>query len=134
MTAAMVMSDLDKVLPITITGAAVRSGNELVIPLPEVMHAIHVASEHLIAVLGVESFRILENGFGCEDYTDYAFEVGGDWPAYVRSNYEAARRFIDETQLREGYGYILTSSSENEFKELQGSRGGPHGGRSLPQR
>ena len=86
-------SDLDKLLPSVITDAAVRAGDEWIIPLPEVNQAIHLANKHLIAVLGVESFRILENGFGVEGYTGYAVDFHGDWPSYVRQNNEAALSF-----------------------------------------
>jgi hypothetical protein len=111
-------SDLDNLLPSVITDAAVRAGDEWVIPLTEVNQAIHLATKHLIAVLGVESFRILENGFGTEGYTGYTLDFQGDWPTYVRQNNEAALRFIEENQLGEGYGYILTTASENEFKAV----------------
>ena len=112
---------LDELLPQEITAAAVRTpaGNEWVIPLPEVKQAIGLASANLIAVLGVESFRILEDGLGCQSYTGYAFDFQGDWPAYVRQNNEAALRFIEESQLGKGYGYILTTTSEDEFKSLE---------------
>ncbi len=89
-----------------------------VIPLTEVNQAIHLATKHLIAVLGVESFRILENGLGTEGYTGYTLDFQGDWRTYVRQNNEAALRFIEEHQLGEGYGYILTTASENEFKAV----------------
>jgi hypothetical protein len=115
-------SDLDELLPSMITDAAVRAGDEWIIPLPEVNQAIHLATKHLIAVLGVESFRILENGFGVEGYTGYAVDFQGDWATYVRQNNEAALRFIEENQLGEGYGYILTTASEDEFKAVDAKK------------
>jgi len=111
--------EFGRILPVTITDKAVRSGHEWVIPFLQVKRAINVASEHLIAVLGVESFRILENGLGVEGYTGYAFESQRDWPSFVRQNNDAALRFIDENQLGEGFGYILTTSSKDEFKSLE---------------
>ena len=111
-------SDLDKLLPSVITDAAVRAGGEWIIPLPEVNQAINLASTHLIAVLGVESFRILKNGFGGEGCTGYAVDFQGDWPTYVRQNNEAALRYIEENPLGEGYGYILTTASEDEFNTV----------------
>jgi hypothetical protein len=41
-----------------------------------------------------------------------------NWEDYVRLNNEAATRFIDENSFGEGYGYTLTATSENEFREL----------------
>ena len=117
------LDDFDRILPSAITDVAVRSGNEWVIPLPEVKQAINLATEHLIAVLGVESFRFLENGLlGVESYTGYAFDLPGDWATYVRQNNDASLRFIEENQLGKGYGYILSTCSEGEFKNLEMSK------------
>lgn len=112
------LGDFDRILPSTITDAAVRSGIEWVIPLVEAKQGVNLANEHFVAVLGVESFHILENGFGVEAYTGYAFDLQGDWPTFVRQNNNAALRFIEEYQFGQGYGYILTTSSEDEFKRL----------------
>jgi hypothetical protein len=71
----------DTILPSAITTAALRNGNEWVLPLPQVKEAIKLASEHLIAILGVEVFHIEENGLRTENYTGYAFDFLGDWPA-----------------------------------------------------
>lgn len=103
-----VPGDFNQILPTTVTDAAVRSGNEWVVPLP-----------HLIAVLGVESFRILDNGLGVEGYTGYAFDFQGNWPAFVAENNTAALRFIGENPPGHGYGYILTTSSQDEFENLR---------------
>ena len=113
------MDEFDKILPPEITAKATRSGNEWVLPLTEANQAIHLASEHGIAVLGAEVFRILDNGLGVENYSGYAFEHEGDWPGYVRQNNEAALRFIEEHPVGQGYGYILTTVSEAEFKVQQ---------------
>jgi len=109
---------LDNILPSAITAAAWRNGNEWVLPLPQVKEAVKLASEHLIAVLGVEVFHIEENGFRAENYTGYDFDFLGDWPAYVQQNNRAAFQFIEKNELGTGYGYILTTSSEEEFKNL----------------
>jgi hypothetical protein len=65
----------EAILPSAITDAPVLSGSEWAIPLPQAKQAIDLASEHWIAVLGVESFRIQEKGFRVESYTGYDFEV-----------------------------------------------------------
>jgi hypothetical protein len=109
----------DAILPPEITDAAVRSGNEWVLPLPQTKEAINLATKHLIAILGVESFRIEHSGFLLLDYTGYAFEFRGDWPSYVQQNNQAALSFIEEYPLGEGHGYILTASSELEFQSLR---------------
>lgn len=109
----------DAILPSEITDAAVRSGNEWVLPLPQAKEAIDLATKHLISILGVESFRIAHDGFLVQNYTGYAFEFRGDWPSYVQQNNQAALSFIEESPLGEGYGYILTASSEPEFESLR---------------
>lgn len=118
MTSTRMPDAFDTILPSAITAAALRNGNEWVLPLPQVKEAMKLASEHLIAVLGVEVFHIEENGLRVENYTGYAFDFLGDWPAYVQQNNHAAFRFIEKNELGNGYGYILTTSSEEEFKNL----------------
>lgn len=106
------------ILPSEITDVAVRSGNEWVLPLPQAKEAIDLATKHLISILGVELLRIEHNGFLLLDYTGYIHEFRGDWPSYVQHNNQAALSFIEENPLGDGYGYILTASSELEFKAL----------------
>jgi hypothetical protein len=113
------MDEFDKILPSEITAKATRSGNEWVLPLAEANRAIHLASEHRIAILGVEAFRILDNGLGVENYSGYEFEYESEWPAYVRQNNEAALRFIQEHPVGHGHGYILTTVSEIEFRAMR---------------
>jgi hypothetical protein len=113
-----VVGDLEKALPNAITNRAVVSGNELLIPLDDARAAIAIASQSLIAVLGVEVFRILDDGLGTETYSGYEFNFNGNWQDYVGLNNDAALRFLDENSYGEGYGYILTSTSENEFRSL----------------
>jgi hypothetical protein len=112
------MDDLEKILPSTITSAARRSGNELVIPFIQANRAISIASEGQIAVLGIEVFRILESGLGVVTYSGYEFEFEGDWPKYVRLNNDAALSFMNENRMDDCYRYILTSTSEEEFERL----------------
>jgi len=113
------MDALEAALPHTITGPAIRSGNELVLPFAEAQRAVGLASEHRIAVLGVEAFRILEDGLGVETYSGYGFSFDGNWPAYVRVNNDAALSFMAANTMGTGYGYILTATAEEEFNRLQ---------------
>jgi hypothetical protein len=61
---------LDAILPPSITNTAKRSGNEWVLPLPEAKQAIELASDNGIAILGVESLRIEDGGFGSRTTPD----------------------------------------------------------------
>jgi len=81
--------------------------------------AIDLATKHLIAILGVESFRIEQNGFPLLNYTGYIYEFREDWPGYVQQNNQAALSVIEEYPLGEGHGYIQTASSELEFQSLR---------------
>jgi hypothetical protein len=112
------MDDLERALPEHIIKLCRRSGNELVIPLDAAKLAIRIATENCIAVLGVEAFR-LENGLGVETYSGYEFTLDDNWRDFVRINNEAAVRFIEENTFGDGYGYILTATSEAEFRALR---------------
>jgi hypothetical protein len=121
----LVPQDIETVLPSAITSAATSHGNELVFPVAETERAIQVATEHQIAVLGVEVFRVLtqdplhsERWLGVETYSGYEFEVRGDWVAFVAENNGAALEFVAENRRGEGYGYILTTTSKREFESL----------------
>jgi hypothetical protein len=72
----------------------------------------------MIAVLGVEVFRILGDGLGVQTYSGYNFKFEGHWQEYVRLNNAAALDFLVNNRMGEGYGYILTAASEQEFKQL----------------
>ena len=118
------MSDFDRMLPevITHTVKGTSAETESIIPYPEVMKALELASSNLIAVLGVEVFRILDDGLATETYSGYAFDLEADWAAFVRRNNEEAARFISEHPYETGYGYILTTSSLAEFDAIAKTR------------
>jgi hypothetical protein len=50
----------------------------LVLTIDQAQRAVGAAPSHLIAVLGVEVFRILNDGLAVVTYSGYGFEVG-DW-------------------------------------------------------
>jgi len=114
------MDDLEKILPNEILDLAARTegGKELVIPFAETLQAIELANKYLIAVLGVEALRILDTGLDVETYSGYEFNFDGDWPNFVRLNNDASLEFVNENPFGKGYGYILTATSEAEFKAL----------------
>ncbi len=117
------MGDFEKTLPAEIVDLAMRSGSELVIPLDGAIRAVRIAKQNLIAVLGVEIFRVLDSGLGVETYSGYEFKFDKNWQAFALVNNDAAQRFIEENSFGEGYGYILTTTSEDEFRRLPRRRG-----------
>ncbi len=112
------MGALEEILPDEIKRNAVLSGQEIVLTLPHAQRAIAFATQHLIAVLGIESFRILDDSLGVLDYSGYNLGLRGDWQEFVRLNNSEAVKFLAEHELGVGYRYILTSTSEKEYREL----------------
>ena len=112
------MGDLEKALPGEIVSRAMRSGNEFVLSLEDAREAVGIAGQNLVAVLGVEVFRILAIGLATETYSGYDFKPDGTWGDFVTINNEAAFRFLDENSFGRGYGYILTATSQSEFRNL----------------
>ena len=113
------VDDFERILPSDLLTSAIRTpaGTELVFPYPQVEKAIHEATAHLIAVVGVEVFRILEAGLGVENYSGYGFDdLQLDWTDYVERNNQAASRFVAENVHGSGYAYVLTTSSRDEAK------------------
>lgn len=114
------MGHLESVLSSDIIASATKTGNELVIPLPYVLNALNTATAELIAVLGVEAFRILEDGVQVQTYSGYQIP-DADWKAFVAANNQAAAEFIQANPFGPGFGYILTSTSKQEFEALSKS-------------
>ena len=113
------MGALEDLLPVGITSTAVTSGHEFFLPRSHAQKAIEIATEHRIAVLGLECFRLFQDGcLSCLDYTDYNFGLRGNWAEFVCLNNEEAARFV-ANPVAEDIGYILTSTSEAEYSDLR---------------
>ena len=118
-----VTDDFGAILPAEISSAAVRTGNEWLIPLPQAKRAISLATKHRIAVLGVEIFRVSIGELITEGYSGYEFKLGDDWVEFVSSNNEAALQYVVGHEFGSGYGYILTTTSAREFETLKAING-----------
>jgi hypothetical protein len=115
------MGDLERILPDDLMKSAVMCGKEVVLPYLEALRAIAIASNHLIAVLGVESFEVVKDRFQVISYSGYDcsfISFAGDWKAFVSAMNTEAQGWVNENRLGENYGYILTSTSETEFMSL----------------
>lgn len=115
------MQDLMQLIPEQIKPRlSGKLDGEVVIPYPDVLEVIQIASTNSIAVLGVEIFQLLSQGeLLALDYSTYQFPFQGDWENFTRLNNAAAVRFVETHVRGEEHGYILTSTSKREFQELR---------------
>jgi len=115
------MGELERLLPDHLKSGAVSSGHELALPYAEALRAIGIATEHQIAILGLEAFQVQKEGLLTVDYTGYDRDIPftGDWKAYVAAMNAEAERWIKEHRLGENHGYILSSTSQKEFASLK---------------
>ena len=115
------MRELERILPDEIKSGAVWCGDEIVLPYSKALAAIGLASNHAIAILGLEAFRVEKEGLLTVDMADASAYIpfGGDWSAYVVAANAEAERWIKEHRLGENHGYILTSASKGEFASLK---------------
>jgi hypothetical protein len=115
------VGDLERILPEELTNAAVSSNGELLLPYSEALRAIDVASKHQIAILGVELFEVQPSGLQALGWSDYQFTFTSTnaWNDFVIANNSEAERCIKNCPLGQNHGYILTSTSQNEFASLK---------------
>ena len=112
--------DLEDALPPKLVAASIfRSGDEFVFPYEQTLTAITVAGEHAIAVLGIELLKVDADKLQTISYSAYDLKASSDWSDFVKSNNAEAISFIKANRFGDGYGYILTSVSQQEFKTLQ---------------
>lgn len=112
---------LDRLLPDDIKERVLPIGSELILGYEDALTALAVANEHKIAVLSFDAGEVLEDGFQASEYTGYDCEIEfrGDWSSYVASMNALAERWIKEHPLPKNHGYILTSTSQEEFLQLE---------------
>jgi hypothetical protein len=115
------MGHLEKVLSYELKESTLWPGDELVLPYAEALRAIGIATEHQVAVLGFEAFKVLKdekNGLQTVDYTGYDVPYTGDWGAYVAATNVEAENWIKHHAYGANHGYILTSASQTEFDQI----------------
>jgi hypothetical protein len=113
--------DLNRALSEDIRLRSVAIGNELILSYEDALVAIGIATEHEIAVLGFDSGEVLDDGFQVLGYTGYDANIPfrEDWKAYVQAMNIEAERWLKEHRLGKNHGYILSSTSQEEFDGLQ---------------
>jgi hypothetical protein len=99
---------------------ATQFGNELLLPYADALATVAVASHHRIAVLGIDSFQIRDDGlFAAGSYADFDIPFSGNWSEYVSALNTKAKKWIEENPLGANHGYSLISTSEAEYQELE---------------
>jgi hypothetical protein len=121
------MGALEDLLPEEITRESKQFGDsgppdsrEFVLPYFHALAAITIATNHDIAILGVDSHGIRRDGLATLGLSDAssAIKFDGDWRTYVLRLNAEATKWVTEHRLLENHGYILTSASKEEFKQL----------------
>jgi len=104
-----------------------KVGDEPTFPFPEVLDVIRLCSANGIAVLGVELFRVKQDGHYAAGSSAYDTQHGkrwrslqdSQWQDYVQYNNTLAEEFARKNPLGEDHVYVLTTASWVEFRELQ---------------
>jgi len=112
----VVVGRLDRLRPEVMKRRALAIGNELILSYDDALAAIRLATQHQVAVLGFDAGEVVADGFRIADYSAYKeVPFTGDWKAYAAAMNAIAEQWIKEHPLGENYGYILTSTSQEEF-------------------
>jgi hypothetical protein len=109
---------LNEILPEAVKQRSSLCGNEIILSYEDAATAIGLATTHQIAVLGLEAGEVKADGFQVVGYNGYEPKFSGDWNAFVLANNAEATRWINEHKYGQGFGYIVTSTSEKEFAKL----------------
>ncbi len=115
------MPDIESFFPEDLKKRAGHVGSELLLSYEDALAAIALATDHEIAVLGFDSGKMSGDGFETLYYSGYDREIAltGTWKEFVNVINGPAENWIRTHPLSEANcGYILTSTSEREFAEL----------------
>jgi hypothetical protein len=95
------VGELECILPDELKNGALASGNELVLPYAEALAAIAIATNHQIAVLGLDAFEVRTDGLRTIYLGDASRYIPftGDWRAYVANLNAEADRWLKEHRL-----------------------------------
>jgi hypothetical protein len=119
----MAMQHFEELLSPEIKKRSRRAGNEWVLNFADAQMMVAAASAKAIAILGVEIFEVLDEGYRTVRYSGYDF-ICEAWPRFVELNNQAARDFIFQHQVQGNYGCIFTSTSRDEFLRLRKENNG----------
>jgi hypothetical protein len=93
------VGELESILPDDLKNSALASGSELVLPYAEALAAIVLATNHQIAVLGLDAFEVQKDGLRTIYLGDASRYIPftGDWRAYVADLNADAERWLRES-------------------------------------
>jgi hypothetical protein len=101
-------------------------GGELMFTFPDVLKVVKLCSEHQIAVLGPDLFRIGNDGLlETEKLSGYHLQIKEnpkrieEWPSYVRTNNVLAEEFVTQNPAGDDHVYILSTASWREFQQMK---------------
>jgi hypothetical protein len=112
------MNKLDSIVPPSLREKARPCGSEFVYHYRDVLEVIRIATQNSIAILGSEFFSMDDDGLLTQAISGYELHLSDNWVAFVRENNELALSFVEQNQKEGSYGFILTSTSEEEFSNL----------------
>src|SRR6267143_4137339 len=111
---------LDSLVPSDLKQSAWMCGDEFAYRYPDVLRVVDIANKNAIAILGFEFFHILPHPprLATEVLTGNDLRFNGYWPGFVQDNNLLAAYYIEKDRRDGDYGFILTSTSESEFRQL----------------
>jgi hypothetical protein len=112
-------------IPAVAAAAIGALGDELTFSSPEVLQVINLCTKREIAVLGLEIFQVLPQGYATKKLSGYDQQMNmgpenvAGWPEYVAKSNGLAEEFVRLNPAGDDHVYILTTSSWREFCEIQ---------------
>src|SRR5439155_25157854 len=101
------MQELLSLVPPQLTAEGVGAGEEMAFPPSAALNLVKIATDHGIAVLGVERFEATADGLRFENGSSYEVVFAGDWDSFVRLNNANAAQFIDQPRSEGNRLFIL---------------------------
>ena len=98
------------------TLASGATGNELYFKNADALRVVALCTQNFIAVLGIEIFELQREGLQAKGCSVYRARPNG-WASFMEQNNDLAEQFLTEHRSATDV-YILTTTSEQEFREL----------------
>jgi hypothetical protein len=94
-------------------------GGEPTFTFPEVLDALAMCTQHEVAVLGIELFKVIPTGYHTEKISPYEVKLSGQtWHEFVVLNNSLAVEFVRQNHGGDDHFYLLTASTQQEYPSL----------------